>query len=55
MPERKNPAGLLAAFARVARVSGRPVRLLLKVNHAEAEPDYVEELRRRARGCPSPC
>ncbi len=52
VPERKNPAGLLAAFARVARESGRPVRLLLKVNHAEAEPDYLEELRRRAAGLP---
>jgi glycosyltransferase involved in cell wall biosynthesis len=52
VPERKNPAGLLAAFARVARGSGRPVRLLLKVNHAEAAPDYVEELRRRAEGLP---
>ncbi len=58
VPERKNPAGLLAAFARVARgthAGGRPVRLLLKVNHAEAEPDYVEALRARPRGCRSPC
>lgn len=55
VPERKNPAGLLAAFARVARgthANGRPVRLLLKVNHAEAEPDYVEALRREAEGLP---
>jgi glycosyltransferase involved in cell wall biosynthesis len=52
VPERKNPAGLLAAFARVARGKGRPVRLLLKVNHAEAEPDYVEGLRRKAEGLP---
>jgi glycosyltransferase involved in cell wall biosynthesis len=52
VPERKNPAGLLAAFARVVRKGGRPVRLLLKVNHAEAEPDYLEELRHRAAGLP---
>jgi glycosyltransferase involved in cell wall biosynthesis len=52
VPERKNPAGLLAAFARVARGAGRPVRLLLKVNHAEAEPEYLAELHRRAAGLP---
>jgi glycosyltransferase involved in cell wall biosynthesis len=52
VPERKNPAGLLAAFARVARGGGRPVRLLLKVNHAETDPGYVAELRRRAEGLP---
>jgi glycosyltransferase involved in cell wall biosynthesis len=55
VPERKNPAGLLTAFARVARDprgGGRPVRLLLKVNHAEAEPKYLAELRRRAAGLP---
>ncbi|HEY0512491.1 MAG TPA: glycosyltransferase, partial [Thermoanaerobaculia bacterium] len=52
VPERKNPAGLLAAFARVARGSGRPVRLLLKVNHAEADLAYVEDLHRRAEGLP---
>jgi glycosyltransferase involved in cell wall biosynthesis len=52
VPERKNPFGLLAAFAQVARGGGRPVRLLLKVNHAEAQPEYVAELRRRAQGLP---
>jgi glycosyltransferase involved in cell wall biosynthesis len=58
VPERKNPDGLLAAFARVARDARdagdgrRPVRLLIKVNHAEAEPDYLAELRRRAAGLP---
>jgi glycosyltransferase involved in cell wall biosynthesis len=61
VPERKNPAGLLAAFARVAGDAGdaenagggrRPVRLLLKVNHAEAEPDYMAGLRRQAAGLP---
>ncbi len=52
VPERKNPAGLLAAFARVARGDGRPVRLLIKVNHAETDPGYVGQLRRRAEGLP---
>jgi glycosyltransferase involved in cell wall biosynthesis len=44
VPERKNPGGLLRAFSRVARQSRRPVHLLLKVNHAEAEPAYVAQL-----------
>jgi len=52
VPERKNPYGLLAAFAQAARGAGRPVRLLLKVNHAEAQPEYVADLRRRAEGLP---
>jgi glycosyltransferase involved in cell wall biosynthesis len=44
VPERKNPAGLLRAFARVAREYRRPLHLLLKVNHAESEPAYVANL-----------
>lgn len=53
VPERKNPAGLLAAFSRVARESrGRPVHLLLKLNHPEAQPFFVEELQRLATGLP---
>jgi glycosyltransferase involved in cell wall biosynthesis len=52
VPERKNPGGLLAAFARTARGGGRPVRLLIKVNHAEADLGYVDQLRRRAEGLP---
>src|SRR4029077_16775691 len=52
VPERKNPDGLLAAFARVARGEGRPVRLLIKVNHAETDPGLVGRLRRRAEGLP---
>jgi glycosyltransferase involved in cell wall biosynthesis len=52
VPERKNPAGLIAAFARMVKMGGRPARLLLKVNHAEAEPDLIEELQRRAQGLP---
>ncbi|MFL6195915.1 MAG: glycosyltransferase [Thermoanaerobaculia bacterium] len=52
VPERKNPAGLLSAFARVARASRRPVRLLLKVNHAAADPESVERLRSLAGDLP---
>jgi glycosyltransferase involved in cell wall biosynthesis len=55
VPERKNPAGLLAAFSRVVRAGGsggRPVRLLIKVNHAEKEPASLAELRRLAEGLP---
>jgi glycosyltransferase involved in cell wall biosynthesis len=52
VPERKNPAGLLEAFARVARESRRPVHLLLKVHHLEHAPELEEELRRRAAGLP---
>jgi glycosyltransferase involved in cell wall biosynthesis len=52
VPERKNPAGLLDAFARVARESRRPVHLLLKVHHLEQAPGLEEELRRRAAGLP---
>jgi glycosyltransferase involved in cell wall biosynthesis len=52
VPERKNPAGLLAAFTRVVRESRRPVHLLLKMNHAEAEPAYTEELQLRCAGLP---
>jgi glycosyltransferase involved in cell wall biosynthesis len=44
VPERKNPAGLLRAFARVARQCRKPLHLLLKVNHAEADPAYVANL-----------
>ncbi|HEY0553603.1 MAG TPA: glycosyltransferase [Thermoanaerobaculia bacterium] len=52
VPERKNPGGLLAAFARAVREGGRPLRLLIKVNHAEADLHYVDQLRRRAAGLP---
>lgn len=52
VPERKNPAGLLTAFARVARESRRPVHLLLKVNHAEAEPKFIADLQSRCTGLP---
>ena len=52
VPERKNPAGLIAAFARMVRMGGRPARLLLKVNHADAEPECLEKLRRSVEGLP---
>ena len=50
VPERKNPEGLLAAFALAARESRRPLHLLLKVNHAESEAAFVERLRQPVRG-----
>ncbi|HEV7786273.1 MAG TPA: hypothetical protein VGQ28_13095, partial [Thermoanaerobaculia bacterium] len=50
VPERKNPAGLLAAFTQVARESRRPVHLLMKVNHAESEPGFIADLQRRSAG-----
>jgi glycosyltransferase involved in cell wall biosynthesis len=52
VPERKNPLGLLAAFAEVARKSPRPVHLLLKVNHATVEPAYMQNLRSHSEGLP---
>jgi glycosyltransferase involved in cell wall biosynthesis len=52
VPERKNPGALLAAFARTVRAGGRPVRLLIKVNHAESDPSYVDRIRQRAEGLP---
>ncbi|HEX9944072.1 MAG TPA: glycosyltransferase [Thermoanaerobaculia bacterium] len=44
VPERKNPAGLLRAFGRVARECRKPIHLLVKINHAESEPAYVAQL-----------
>jgi glycosyltransferase involved in cell wall biosynthesis len=52
VPERKNPAGLLAAFTEVARESRRPVHLLIKVNHAEIEPGFMADLQHRCAGLP---
>ena len=52
VPERKNPAGLLAAFAQVARERRRPVHLLIKVNHAESDPGFLADLRGRCAGLP---
>jgi glycosyltransferase involved in cell wall biosynthesis len=52
IPERKNPVGLIEALARVVRESPRPVHLLLKVNHLEAEPSLEDLLRRMTAGLP---
>src|SRR6185503_6651172 len=52
VPERKNPCGLLAAFASAAAQSPLPLHLLVKVNHGEEAPDAVAELRARAAGLP---
>jgi glycosyltransferase involved in cell wall biosynthesis len=52
VPERKNPEGLLGAFARVAQESRVPVHLLLKVNHAAADPELVGRLEKLSEGLP---
>lgn len=52
IPERKNPLGLLEAFARVARDSPRPVHLLLKANHLEADAGFAKLLGRRIGSLP---
>lgn len=44
VPERKNPTGLLRAFGRVAQRCRKPVHLLLKINHAEFEQEYVARI-----------
>ncbi|MES1210692.1 MAG: glycosyltransferase family 4 protein, partial [Acidobacteriota bacterium] len=41
IPERKNPEGLVKAFAQAVRKAGRPLRLLLKINHAETSPELA--------------
>ena len=52
VPERKNPGGLLAAFARAAAESPLPLHLLVKVNHGDEAPEVVRELEARAAGLP---
>lgn len=52
IPERKNPDGLLRAFARAVRDSPRPLHLLLKVNHLEADAALGRHLLRRAADLP---
>jgi glycosyltransferase involved in cell wall biosynthesis len=52
IPERKNPVGLIEAFARAARESPRPIHLLLKVNHLDAEPSLADLLTRMTSGQP---
>ena len=52
MPERKNPAGLLAAFARAARGGGPPAPPAAQGEPRGGRAGYVDELRRRAAGLP---
>jgi glycosyltransferase involved in cell wall biosynthesis len=52
IPERKNPEGLLRALARAVRESPRPLHLLLKVNHLEADPILGRLLLRRTAELP---
>jgi glycosyltransferase involved in cell wall biosynthesis len=52
VPERKNPRGLLAAFARAVRDCSAPLHLLIKVNHGREAPDVVADLTAAAAGLP---
>jgi len=52
VPERKNPKGLLAAFAQAAEASRTPLHLLLKVNHGAEAPELLADLRARTAGLP---
>jgi glycosyltransferase involved in cell wall biosynthesis len=52
VPARKNPFGMLSAFAEVAGRGAAPVHLVLKVTHAAADAALVAELRERSRGLP---
>jgi glycosyltransferase involved in cell wall biosynthesis len=52
IPERKNPEGLLRAFAQAVRESPRPLHLLLKVNHLESDAALGRQLLRRIAGLP---
>jgi glycosyltransferase involved in cell wall biosynthesis len=52
IPQRKNPDGLLRAFARAVRESRRPLHLLLKVNHLDADPALGQHLLRQIGDLP---
>jgi glycosyltransferase involved in cell wall biosynthesis len=52
IPDRKNPVGLLTAFATAVRASRRPLHLLLKINHLEAEPELEDRIQELAAGLP---
>ncbi|HYU32894.1 MAG TPA: glycosyltransferase [Thermoanaerobaculia bacterium] len=52
IPERKNPDGLLRAFARAVRDSPRPLHLFLKVSHLEADDALGRHLLRRTADLP---
>jgi glycosyltransferase involved in cell wall biosynthesis len=52
VPERKNPEGLLRAFARAVRDSPRPLHLLLKINHLDVDAALGRHLLRRTADLP---
>lgn len=52
IPDRKNPEGLLLAFARAVRDSPRPLHLVLKVNHMGADPALARRLVHLISGLP---
>jgi glycosyltransferase involved in cell wall biosynthesis len=52
IPERKNPEGLLRAFAQAVRDSPRPLHLLLKVNHMDADAALGRQLLRQTADLP---
>lgn len=52
VPERKNPFAAIEAIRRLARVSPRPVGLLLKVTRARLAPELVGRLAEAVRGLP---
>lgn len=52
IPERKNPLGLIAAFAHACAHSARRLRLLLKINHAGENPACVAAIEQAAQGLP---
>lgn len=52
VPERKNPLGLIEAFAHACAHSSRRLRLLLKINHAEENSTWVAAIEQAARGLP---
>ena len=52
VPERKNPAGLITAFAESLRADGPGRHLLIKISSADAHPTLMTELKRAADGLP---
>lgn len=52
IPERKNPFGLLKAFAIASERSERPLHLVLKLNHSDTNPHFVKRLQKQVEGVP---
>ncbi|MEP7013330.1 MAG: glycosyltransferase [Acidobacteriota bacterium] len=52
LPRRKNVQGAVEALAALVAKTNREVGLVLKVQHAQSDPEAFEELRRAARGLP---